>query len=204
MNSTTMCAELSTKLLKYTRPGVSIDADLLFCFLIQGLRSWMSCGLPVAPHVITHRAGHSLQPSPTETVSPGTTVSDSFTWHNCLVLQLPNSGEIRTPAPSSGGFRTLRGLRASDCRPRSQLASESGPKARRASECRPAAPVVSEPRPAARRATTSRQKVRNRTRFYRAAAKSPAPRGHRASHASGASDRNRTRNPLITNQLLYR
>lgn len=134
--------------------------------------------------------------------APGTTVSSR------------NSGGFRTQTPSSGGFRTLRGLRASDCRPRSQLASESGPKARRASECRPAALAVpesrpaalavSESRPAARRATTSRQKVRNRTRFYRAAAKSPAPRGHRASHASGASDRNRTRNPLITNQLLYR
>ena len=124
--------------------------------------------------------------------APGTTVSSR------------NSGGFRTQTPPSGGFRTLRGLRASDCRPRSQLASKSGPKARRASECRPAAPVMSEPRPAARRATTSRQKVRNRTRFYRAAAKSPAPRGHRASHASGASDRNRTRNPLITNQLLYR
>ncbi len=130
--------------------------------------------------------------------APGTTVSQLSR------SRLPNSGGFRTQTPSSGGFRTLRGLRASDCRPRSQLASESGPKARRASECRPAAPVVSEPRPAARRATTSRQKVRNRTRFYRAAAKSPAPRGHRASHASGASDRNRTRNPLITNQLLYR
>ena len=138
---------------------------------------------------------------------------DSFTRHNCLMqlshapgttVSSRNSGGFRTQTPSSGGFRTLRGLRASDCRPRSQLASESGPKARRASECRPAAPVVSEPRPAARRAITSRQKVRNRTRFYRAAAKSPAPRGHRASHASGASDRNRTRNPLITNQLLYR
>ena len=115
-----------------------------------------------------------------------------------------NSGGFRTQTPSSGGFRTLRGLRASDFRPRSQLVSKSGPKARRASECRPAALAVSEPRPAARRATTSRQKVRNLTRFYRAAAKSPAPRGHRASHASGASDRNRTRNPLITNQLLYR
>ena len=115
-----------------------------------------------------------------------------------------NSGGFRTPAPSSGGFRTLRGRRASNCRPRSQLASESGPKARRASESRPAALAVPKPRPAARRATTSRQKVRNLTRFYRAAAKSPAPRGHRASHASGASDRNRTRNPLITNQLLYR
>ena len=127
-----------------------------------------------------------------ETVSPGTTVSSR------------NSGGFRTPAPSSGGFRTLRGLRASDCRPRNQLVSESGPKARRASECRPAALAVPEPRPAARRATTSRQKVRNLTRFYRAAAKSPAPGGHRASRASGASDRNRTRNPLITNQLLYR
>lgn len=105
-----------------------------------------------------------------------------------------NSGGFRTQTPSSGGFRTLRGLQVSNCRSRSQLVSES----------RPAAPVVSEPRPAARRATTSRQKARNRTRFYRAAAKSPAPRGNRASHASGASDRNRTRNPLITNQLLYR
>ena len=134
--------------------------------------------------------------------APGTTVSSR------------NSGGFRTQTPSSGGFRTLRGRRASNCRPRSQLASESGPKARRASESRPAALAVpesrpaalavSESRPAARRATTSRQKVRNLTRFYRAAAKSPAPRGHRASHASGASDRNRTRNPLITNQLLYR
>ncbi len=39
MNSTTMCVELSTKLLKYTRPGVSIDADLLFFELIQELQS---------------------------------------------------------------------------------------------------------------------------------------------------------------------
>ena len=39
MNSTTMYAELSTKLLKYTHPGVSIDVDLLFCELIQGLQS---------------------------------------------------------------------------------------------------------------------------------------------------------------------
>ena len=124
--------------------------------------------------------------------APGTTVSSR------------NSGRFRTLAPSSGGFRTLRGRRTTNCRPRNLLVSKSGPKARRAFECRPAALVVSEPRPAARRATTSRQKVRNRTRFYRATAKSPAPRGHRASRASGASDRNRTRNPLITNQLLYR
>ena len=137
----------------------------------------MSCGLPVAPHVISPSRGPWLTTVPTR---------DSFTRHNCLmphvrqfdpaqlshvVSQLPNSGEIRTPVPSSGGFRTLRGLRTSNCRPRSQLVSESGPKARRASESRPAALAVPESRPAARRATTSRQKVRNRTRSYRAAAK---------------------------------
>ena len=147
---------------------------------------------PIA-RAVAYNGPHLRQFHPAQlSHAPGTTVSSR------------NSVGFRTQTPSSGGFRTLRGRRASNCRPRSQLASESGPKARRASECRPAAPVVSEPRPAARRATTSRQKVRNLTRFYRAAAKSPAPRGHRASHASGASDRNRTRNPLITNQLLYR
>lgn len=43
-----------------------------------------------------------------------------------------------------------------------------------------------------------------RVRFRHLQETGPVPLGNRARNSHGASDRNRTRNPLITNQLRYR